>query len=60
MNYIYYFIEKFEKSEILSLDKRISIIYRNYKSENNEQEIKELVKFCKKINRKIGNVDGIT
>ena len=53
MNYIYYFIEKFEKSEILSLDKRISIIYRNYTSENNEQEIKELVKFCKKINRKI-------
>ena len=53
MNYIYYFIEKFEKSEILSLDKRISIIYRNYTSENNEQKIKELVKFCKKINRKI-------
>jgi len=53
MNYIYYFIDKFEKSEILSLDKKISVIYRNYTGKDNEQKIKELVKFCKKINRKI-------
>ena len=31
MNYIYYFIDKFEKSEILSLNNKIHIIYRNYK-----------------------------
>jgi len=35
------------------LDKRINIIYRNYINKNDEQKIKELVKFCKKVNRKI-------
>tara|TARA_B100000287_G_scaffold364033_1_gene358040 strand:+ start:111 stop:644 length:534 start_codon:yes stop_codon:yes gene_type:complete len=50
---IYYFIDKFKKSEILSLNKRIHIIYRNYSKENNELTIKQLVKFCKKNNRKI-------
>ncbi len=53
MRYIYYFIDKFEKSEIQSLDKRINIIYRNYINKNDEQKIKELIKFCKKLNRKI-------
>ena len=53
MNYIYYFIDKFEKSEILSLDKRINLIYRNYTSKYDEKNIKELVKFCKKISKKI-------
>ena len=50
---IYYFIDKFKKSEILSLNKRIHIIYRNYSKENHELIIKKLVKFCKKNNRKI-------
>ena len=53
MRYIYYFIDKFDKSEILSLDKRINIIYRNYIKIIDEQKIRELVKFCKKVNRKI-------
>ncbi len=53
MNYIYYFIDKFEKSEILSLDKSINIIYRNYTNKNDEQKIGELVKFCKTYKRKI-------
>jgi thiamine-phosphate pyrophosphorylase len=50
---IYYFTDKFEKSEIQSLNKRIHIIYRNYSEDNNELTIKKLVKFCKKNNRKI-------
>ncbi len=53
MSYIYYFIDKFEESEILSLDRRINVIYRNYIDKNDEHKIKELVKFCKKVNRKI-------
>ena len=50
---IYYFTDKFEKSEIQSLNKRIHIIYRNYSEKNDEITIKKLVKFCKKNNRKI-------
>lgn len=50
---IYYFTDKFEKSEIQSLNKKIHIIYRNYSEDNNELTIKKLVKFCKKNNRKI-------
>ena len=50
---IYYFTDKFEKSEIQSLNKRISIIYRNYSQKKNELTIEKLVKFCKKNNRKI-------
>ena len=53
MYYIYYFIDKFKKSEILSLDKKIHIIYRNYTEKDDEKSIKQLVKFCKKINKKI-------
>ena len=50
---IYYFTDKFEKSEIQSLNKKIHIIYRNYSEDNNELSIKKLVEFCKKNNRKI-------
>ncbi len=53
MYYIYYFIDKFDKSEILSLNRKTHIIYRNYKEKNNEKTIKQLVKFCKKNNKKI-------
>ena len=53
MNYIYYFIDKFEKSEILSLDKKINIIYRNYTKKIKEPIIKELRSFCKQNNRKL-------
>ncbi len=50
---IYYFIDKFEESEIQSLNKKIHIIYRNYTKKNNKLTIKKLVRFCKKNNRKI-------
>ena len=50
---IYYFTDKFEKSEIQSLNKKIHIIYRNYSKGNHELTIKKLVKFCKNNNRKI-------
>lgn len=50
---IYYFTDKFEESEIQSLNKKIHIIYRNYSQVKNELSIKKLVKFCKRKNRKI-------
>ena len=50
---IYYFTDKFEKSEIQSLNKKIHIVYRNYSKGNHEFTVKKLVKFCKKNNRKI-------
>ena len=53
MNYIYYFTDKFEKSEILSLDNKIHIIYRNYQKKNDEKTVKQLVIFCKNLKKKI-------
>ena len=50
---IYYFTDKFEKSEIQSLNKKIHIIYRNYSKGDHELTIKKLVRFCKNNNRKI-------
>ncbi len=37
----------------MSLNKDIGIIFRNYKKENNENEILSLKRFCKSNNRKI-------
>ncbi len=42
----FYFIDKFEKKHLARLDKNISIIYRNYYKEYNENEILEIKKFC--------------
>ena len=53
MNNIYYFIDKFDKNEILSLDKRINIIYRNYEEKRIEKIIKELAIYCKLLGRKL-------
>ena len=50
---IYYFINKFDSDELLRLDNKINIIYRNYKEKNDKIEIKNIVKFCKKNKRKI-------
>ena len=53
MNNIYYFIDKFDKNEILSLDKKINIIYRNYEEKRIEKIIRELAIYCKLLGRKL-------
>ena len=53
MNNIYYFIDKFEISEISNLDKKISIIYRNYNEKNLDETIKDLSNYCKFNKRKL-------
>ena len=50
---IYYFIDKFKKNEIEKLNRKISIVYRNYKKKPDIDEIKSLVRFCKNQFRKV-------
>ena len=50
---VYYFIDKFDRDEILKLDKKINIIFRNYKITNIESEIEKIKNLCKSSNRKI-------
>jgi len=51
-NNIYYFIDKFDRNEILSLDKKISIIYRNYEETNIDPIIEKIKETCNRNNRK--------
>ena len=44
----YYFIEKFEKSNIDKQDFNTTIIYRNYKKNYNIREILLIKDYCKK------------
>ena len=44
----YFYINTFEPNLIKCQDKNTSIIYRNYKKENNIEEIKNIKNFCKK------------
>ncbi len=44
----YYFIEKFNKSNIDKQDKNTTIIYRNYKKKYDQSEILKFKNFCKK------------
>ena len=50
---IYYFIEEFNSNEILSLDKNINIIFRNYKLKEKKPIVIALKRFCKKSGRKL-------
>jgi len=50
---IYYFIDKFQKNEIEKLNRKISIVYRNYNKTPDIDEIKNLVRFCKNQFRKV-------
>ena len=52
-NNVYYFIDKFDRDEILKLDKEINIIFRNYKISNIDSEIKKIKNLCKSSNRRI-------
>ena len=49
----YYFIDKFDSNEILSLDPKINIIYRNYKEENIDPVIKKIKELSRINNRNI-------
>ena len=50
---VYYFIDKFDSNEILNLNKKIIIIYRNYNNNNVENDIKKIKRLCKFHNRKV-------
>jgi len=52
LNYIYYFIDKFDSEEIIKLDKKINIIYRNYEHGYDSKTITALKNICKKTKRK--------
>tara|TARA_B100000674_G_scaffold496213_1_gene525762 strand:- start:522 stop:1055 length:534 start_codon:yes stop_codon:yes gene_type:complete len=49
---IYYFIDKFDSEEIKRLDKKVNIIYRNYKYNYNLKTIKAIKDICRKYKRK--------
>ena len=56
---VYYFIDKFDRGEILKLDKKINIIFRNYRITNIDSEIEKIKNLCKSSSRKIfiaGNI----
>tara|TARA_B100001121_G_scaffold292524_1_gene294249 strand:+ start:665 stop:1198 length:534 start_codon:yes stop_codon:yes gene_type:complete len=67
---IYYFIEQLNKKEIIKLNSKVNIIYRNYKKKPDFKELWEIKKLCIKTKRKFFiaenikialrlNVDGI-
>ena len=50
----YYFIDEFNINELIVLDNKINLIFRNYnKNKKINQIISDLKKFCKKTQRKI-------
>ncbi len=50
---IFYYIDDFNKKDILKLDKRIILIYRNYNKITHHKKILNFVKFCKKHKYKL-------
>tara|TARA_B100000780_G_C21035371_1_gene415222 strand:+ start:415 stop:969 length:555 start_codon:yes stop_codon:yes gene_type:complete len=50
---LYYFISEFNESEILRINKKINIIYRNYKTPPNEDILKKIQHTCKKTGKKL-------
>ena len=51
-NETYHFIDKFKESDLIKLNSKISLIYRNYKTKISIPIIKNIKQFCKKTNRK--------
>ena len=49
---IYYFIDDFNRSEINNLNKKITLIYRNYNNKYDLNIIKNIRDLCRKNNRK--------
>ena len=50
---IFCFIDDFKNDYIKKLDKKITIIFRNYHTKPNIKKLRELVKFCKSNDKKI-------
>lgn len=50
---IFHFIDNFDINYLKKLDKRISIIYRNYEEKENLEKLKLIKNSCKKIGLKI-------
>ena len=52
---VYYFIADFNRNEILNLDKKITLIFRNYDQKREEKEliILKIKQFCKQNDRKL-------
>ena len=50
---IFYFIDEFDKKELLKLNKDICLIYRNYTKKDIRKDIINLVDFCKKTRNKL-------
>ena len=48
----FYFIDDFNKDHIRSLNKNISIIYRNYSEKYDQEKIFKIKKFCKNLKKK--------
>ena len=57
---IFYFINEFDEDYIRNLDKKIAIIYRNYKKKINYSEILKIKNFCKNNRRKFYLSNNIT
>ena len=53
LNNFYYFIDEFNSHQILKLNSKVNIIYRNYKEKYNESNIIKLKNLCKISNRKL-------
>ena len=64
------FINSFEKEKIYNLSSKVGIIYRNYKSKINSEQLTKIKNFCKKFKKKIylandiklaikNNLDGV-
>jgi thiamine-phosphate pyrophosphorylase len=49
---IYYFIDEFNKQEIVNLNKNIALIYRNYEKKYSDELIKKIKKICTVQKRK--------
>ena len=47
------YVDSLNQDNIINLDKKVQIIFRNYKEKFATQELKKFVNFCKKQNRKI-------
>ena len=51
-NEIYHFIDKFKEADLINLNAKVSLIYRNYNDKIDINLIKMIKSFCKKTKRK--------
>ena len=49
---IYHFIDEFKESDLVNLNPKISLIFRNYHKKINIELINQIKSFCKKTRRK--------